>query len=213
MEFGELLRLVGDEPLFETSVLLAGEANRADVQRQLSRWVSTGRLHRLRRGVYAFAPPYLKVKPHPFVVANALVHGSYVSCQSALAHFGLIPEYVAATVSVCTGRPTVWDTPLGRFEFRHLKPAWLTGYAQVEVAPGQFAFVATPEKALLDLVHLQPGGDSPDYLQELRLQNLDRLDVAELQRMAETGHSPKLLRAAHAIADLAREDATAYQQI
>jgi hypothetical protein len=48
-----------------------------------------------------------------------------------------------------------------------------------DLGGGQKAFVATPEKALLDLVHLQPGGDAPDYLRELRLQNLDRLDVDE----------------------------------
>jgi predicted transcriptional regulator of viral defense system len=213
MEFSELLRLVGDEPVFETSLLLAGSATRADVQRQLSRWVSNGRLYQLRRGLYAFAPPYAKVKPHPFLVANALVRGSYVSCQSALAHFGLIPEYVAASVSVCAGRPAVWNTPLGRFEFRHIKPAWLSGYTKIEVAQRQFAFVARLEKALLDLVHLQPGGDSPHHLRELRLQNLDRLDMAELHRMAEASDSPKLIRAAREIADLIREDVTAYKPI
>lgn len=213
MEFGLLLQLVGDEPVFETSLLLAGGANRADVQRQLSRWVSGGRLYQLRRGVYAFAPPYQKVKPHPFLVANALVHGSYVSCQSALAHFGLIPEYVAATVSACASRPATWDTPLGRYEFRHLKPDLFTGYAQIEVAPRQLAFVATPEKAMLDLAYLQPGGDDPAYLRELRLQNLEHLDLATLTRLAETGGKPKLLRIAQAIATLARDEAPAYHPV
>ena len=42
---------------------------------------------------------------------------------------------------------------------------------------------ATPEKALLDLVHLTPGADSPAYLRELRLQNLERLDLGELRRL------------------------------
>ncbi|NJM42530.1 MAG: hypothetical protein HC853_18220 [Anaerolineae bacterium] len=46
-----------------------------------------------------FAPPYQKVRPHPFVIANVLMSGSYISGQSALAYYGLIPEYVAATTS------------------------------------------------------------------------------------------------------------------
>lgn len=36
------------------------------------------------------------------------------------------------------------------------------GYARLEVAPRQFAFVASPAKALLDLVHLTPGADSAE---------------------------------------------------
>lgn len=213
MEFAELLQLVGDEPVFETGWLLAGDTSRANLQRQLSRWVSRGRLYQLRRGVYAFAPPYQKVKPHPFVVANALVRGSYVSCQSALAHFGLIPEHVAATVSVCTSRPAVWDTPLGRYEFRHLKPGLFTGYDRIEVAPRQFAFVARPEKAVLDLAYLQPGGDSLDYLRELRLQHLEQLDLDALARLAEAGGKAKLKRIARGVAALAHDETQAYEPI
>ena len=85
MELGDLIRVVGDEPVFETSLLLAGDVDPCDVRRQLSRWTSAGRLYQLRRGLYALAPPYQKVKPHPFVSANRMVRGSYVSCQSARA--------------------------------------------------------------------------------------------------------------------------------
>ncbi|NJM42531.1 MAG: hypothetical protein HC853_18225 [Anaerolineae bacterium] len=51
-----------------------------------------------------------------------------------------------------------------------MKRDWMKGYVRHEVAPNQFAFVAQAEKALLDLIHLQPGGDAPAYLSELRLQ-------------------------------------------
>jgi predicted transcriptional regulator of viral defense system len=167
----------------------------------------------LRRGLYALAPPFQKVKPHPFLVANRMVRGSYVSCQSALAHYGLIPEYVPVTTSVTTRRPARWDTPLGIYQFRHVKPDLLRGYRLTELSPGQRAFVASPEKALLDLVHLQPGGDSPQYLRELRLQNLDRLDVDELQRQALVAHSPKLRRAATRVADLVRTEVLEYEMV
>lgn len=92
MEFAELLKVVGNEPFFDTGLLLAGNMSLAEVQKQLSRWSAAGRLYQLRRGVYALAPPFQKVKPHPFVVANHLVRGSYVSCQSALAHYDLITK-------------------------------------------------------------------------------------------------------------------------
>lgn len=213
MRFQELLQIVGDEPVFETGLLLAGDVVTRDVRRQLSRWTEAGRLHQLRRGLYALAPPFQKVKPHPFLVANQLVSPSYVSCQSALAHYGLIPEYVPVITSVTTGRPDRFDTPLGSYLYRHIKPDFLRGYLLVDLGGRQQAFVANPAKALLDLLYLQPGSDSPDYLTELRLQNLDRLDPNELQRAAEESGSPKLQRAAAFVTDLARVEMQEYEML
>jgi predicted transcriptional regulator of viral defense system len=195
MEFEELLQLVGDEPLFESALLLAGEVSPANLRLQLTRWKNAGRIYQLRRGLYSLAPPYQKVKTHPFVVANHLVKASYVSCQSALGFYGVIPEQVHQTTSVTGGRPGSWETQLGSYRFQHIKPALLRGYLQIEMTDGQQALVAHPEKALLDLVYLQPQGDAPEYLDELRLQNLDRLDLEELQRQAILFNTPKLYRA------------------
>jgi predicted transcriptional regulator of viral defense system len=197
--------------VFDTGLLLAGDVDPADVRRQLSRWTKTGRLYQLRRGLYALATPFQKIKPHPFLVANRMVRGSYVSRQSALAHYGLIPEHVPVVTSVTTARPAYWDTSLGSYDFRHVKADLFRGYRLVEVSPGQRAFVATAEKALLDLIHLQPGGDSPDYLRELRLQNLDRLELDELRRQADRAGSPKLRRASNLVAQLARSEMLEYE--
>jgi len=211
MRFQRLLDIVGDEALFETGLLLAGDIDPNHVRRQLSRWKAAGKLYQLRRGLYALAPPYQKVKPHPFLVANRLVRASYVSLQAALAHYGLIPEHVPAVTSVTTARPGVRQTPLGRYEFRHVKTALLHGYRLLELGPRQQAFVAAPEKALLDLVYLEPGGETTAYLKGLRLQNLDGLDLAVLEQMAQRAGSPKLQRAAAAIAALAEQEARDYE--
>ena len=213
MKFEDLLQIVGDEPVFETALLLAGEAEPADVRRQLSRWRRSGRLVQLRRGWYALSPPFRKVQPHPFLVANRIVPGSYVSCQSALAFHGLIPEAVFAVTSATAGRPGRWDTPLGTFDYRHVRHGLLWGFQRVPVGPGQEAFVAGPEKALLDLVYLEPAGDSTAYLAELRLQNLDRLDLETLATQARRFSKPKLKRAAGVVTDLASAEATEYEAL
>ena len=210
MRFEDLLEAVEEEPLFETGLLLAGDVDPGDVRRQLSRWVKAGRLYQLRRGLYALAPPFQKVAPHPFLVANRLVPGSYVSLQSALGHYSLIPEFVPVTTSVTVGRPARWDTPLGTYDFRHIQTELLTGYRRPSLGEGQEAFLATPEKALLDLVYLEPGADSPEYLSELRLQNMDGLDLESLRRQAEASGKPKLRRAAAEIARLAETEAQEY---
>ncbi len=164
MEFSKLLDLVGDEPVFETGLLLAGDVNPNMVRIQLNRWTKSGKLYQLRRGLYALAPPYQKVKPHPFLIANRLQKGSYVSCQSALSFYGLIPEVVFTTVSVTTGRSNQRETMMGRFSFLHIKQANFRGYHMVNLG-GQQALVATPEKALLDLVSLQEKGEPSEFLQ------------------------------------------------
>jgi hypothetical protein len=213
MKFKRLIEIVGDVPVFETGLLLAGTADPADVRRQLSRWTKSGRLFQLRRGLYALAPPYQKIKPHPFVIANHLIPSSYVSLQSALAHYGLIPEYVPVTTSVTTRRPARWETPLGAYAFRHLKIQQWQGYRRIELGGGQAAFIAEPEKALLDLIYLQPMGDSPGYLQGLRLQNLHRLDPDELRRKVDLSQSPKLRRAMASVVGLTRSEALEYETL
>lgn len=213
MRFEDLLETVGDEPLFETGLLLAGDVDPVGVHRQLSRWVRAGRLDQLRRGLYTVAPPFQRVRPHPFLVANRLVPGSYVSLQSALGHYSLIPESVPVTASVTTGRPGRWDTPLGTYLFRHIQPDFLTGFRRTPLMGGMEALLATPEKALLDLIYLEPDGDSPAYLAELRLQNMDGLDLNELRRLAEASGKPKLRRAADQIARLAEIEAEEYEPL
>jgi predicted transcriptional regulator of viral defense system len=216
MEYEHLLELVSSDPVFETALLLAGKVNPDVVRMQLVRWMNSGRVYQLRRGLYAIAPPYQKVKPHPFLVANRMQRASYVSGQSALAFYGLIPEVALVTLSVTAGRPERLDNPLGVFEFRHVRPGLLRGYRMTDLGrtlPVQQALVATAEKALLDLVYLQPGGDAPDYLRELRLQNLERLDLDELHRQAEIFNTPKLRRAAGTITRMAQVEEQEYDSV
>jgi hypothetical protein len=210
MKFKSLLTLVGELPLFETGLLLTGNVDPADVRRQLSRWVRSGRVHQLRRGLYTLAPPYQNTIPHPFLIANALMPGSYVSAQSALAFYGLIPEYTPRTLSVTMLRPSQWE---GGFHFQHLAPHLFFGYQLVELSQGQQAFIAAPEKALLDLAHLTPNSDSPDYLSQLRLQNLERLDLVQLNKFAVNAAKPKWRRIAAQIENLALQEKDEYEDL
>jgi predicted transcriptional regulator of viral defense system len=212
MEFDHLLKLIGDDPVFETSLLLAGNINPKIVRLQLTRWVNSGRIYQLRRGLYSIAPPYQKIKPHPFLVANRLQRASYVSLQSALAFYGLIPEIVNITVSITAGRPERLETPLGIFEFRHIKSNLLFGYQMTDLG-GQSALVATPEKALLDLVYLQPRGESSKYVHELRLQNLDHLDLDVLKKHSKVFDSPKMRAALKVISQLIQGETSEYEDL
>ena len=211
MELTRLIALVGNEPVFETGLLLAGDVDPAHIRRQLSRWTSAGRIYQLRRGLYALAPPFQKIKPHPFVVANRMVRPSYVSLQAALAFHSLIPDAVPATTSCTTARPDHWETSLGVYTFRHLQADLFFGYRVTDLGGGQRAFVAKPEKALLDLVYLTPEGDTPAYLQALRLQNMEQQDPEIMLRDAERSGRPKLHRAVRLVLALRQSEQKEYQ--
>lgn len=200
------MALVADEAIFSSALLLSGDASARQIRLQLSRWTKAGRLLQLRRGIYALAPTWRKVEPHPFLVANRLQGGSYVSLQSALAWHGMIPEHVPVVTSVGPSRPEMVRNPVGTFQFNHISNGLLFGYSRVEVVPRQFAFVASPEKALLDLVHLTPGADSEDYLRELRLQNPAAIRMSVLNELAQRSGKPKLIRAARRVGPLLAVD-------
>ncbi len=194
MKWDDLLQIVGKEPVFHSSLLRAGSIDPIDLGRQLSRWVKSGKLIQVRRSLYTFSERYRKTTPHLFYVANRLKRGSYVSLQSALEYFGLIPEYVPTVVSVTTGRPETLSTPIGTFIFRHVKKDLFFGYEIVDFKDNQFVSIASPEKALLDLLYLTPGSDNIDFLRELRLQNLDTINPTHLKNYFRRTRSQKLQR-------------------
>lgn len=211
MKWKNFLNVVSDEPVFTSSILQVGSVSPERIQQQLVRWVKAGRIIQLRRGVYTLAEPYRKVSPHPFLMANRLKKASYVSLQSGLAHYGMIPEYVPVVTSITTGRPEHLQTEMGGFIYRHIKKTLFKGFHEIEVAPSQFAFIATPEKSFLDLAYLTPNSDTEKYLYELRLQNLDQVNRFSLVEYAEVSGSKKLIRAAEAFIQLA--DAERYEDL
>ena len=205
MKFEELLKLLKGETVFSSSMLLAGNVSANSIRKQLTRWVSKGKLIQLRRGIYAVSQPYRDMQPHPFFIANMIKRASYISLQSALGYYGIIPEYVPVTTSITTGRTEKITTGPGRFYFNHVKKELFWGYQEINIQQNIKAFIAKPEKSLLDLVYLTPRSDDINYLKGLRLQNTDKINTEILRDFAERYRTPKIKRASLAIIDLIKE--------
>lgn len=113
-------------------------------------------LLRIKRGLYAL-PVYLRSAPlHPFVVAQALLPGSYVSFESALSFHGWIPEAVRQTASVTPGRKSIEHVTetFGTFTFLPLalQPyQFLVGVERQRLNDAT-ALIASPLRALMDIV-------------------------------------------------------------
>jgi hypothetical protein len=125
----------------------------------VNRALKDGSLLRLKRGTYVLTARHKTAPFHPFAAAQALLPGSYVSFETALAHHGWIPEAVYTTANVTPGRKTLRyeATLMGRFVFH---PLALNGFRFLEAIErrrfgSMTAFIASPLRALMDLVALR----------------------------------------------------------
>jgi hypothetical protein len=193
-----LLAVAGELPVLESAALRARGEDPRTVGVQLSRWVKSGKLLQLRRGMYLL-PERLRRNRAPLeTIANLLMSPSYVSLERGLSLHEMIPEAVPIVQSVTTGRPGRFATPVGTFEYRHVKPAWFFGYREIEIGQGS-ALVATAEKALL---YLSVGELTAARLEQYRFQDLDKLDLVVLASMAARAESPRLVRAVQRVGEL-----------
>ncbi len=120
---------------------------------KINELVSMGLLDNVRDGLYLPTKQLSPFRPEPFLFANHLFGPSYVSLDSALSYYGLIPERVFETTSATTKASMRFDTSAGAFSFTHLPlPYFSFGICQMEVAYRQNVLMALPEKALFDKV-------------------------------------------------------------
>jgi predicted transcriptional regulator of viral defense system len=134
----------------------------------LVRWVSQGWLIKLRNGFYSF-PEYLEEPGFAYYIANRIYRPSYISLHSALAFHGMIPEAVIQVTSVTSLKTMEFTNQFGKFSYKSLQPDFMFGYEQKPFLKGRVLLMATPEKALLDLLYLYPFYNSEEELCALRL--------------------------------------------
>lgn len=117
---------------------------------KISEMLKSGELISLKKGLYILGKKEL---PENFSIANALYGPSYISLESALSFYGLIPERVFATTSVTFKAAKIFDNEVGHFEYDKISlPYYAFGQKYIELKNGQFCMIATPEKALCDKI-------------------------------------------------------------
>lgn len=135
--------------------LLRNYNNRNDKLHQL---IKGGILQPIRKGLYMAGPQIEGPKPEPFLLANHITGPSYVTAETALSYYGLIPERVYAIVSATTKATKTFQTSVGRFIYRHLPvPYYSYGIKSINVAQDQYVMMSSPIKALFDKIVFTPG--------------------------------------------------------
>lgn len=157
----------------------------------LTRWCRKGLLVKLRNEWYAF-PEYKQVPDFERYIANRIYAPSYISLYSALSFYGMIPEEVLGLTSVTTLKTAKFENAFGTFSYQNVKESLFFGYEPKTMLNGRTILFATPEKALLDLLYLNPFYKTEEDMEQLRLDEdfmqtqLDRDRLMQL--LSQTGN-------------------------
>ena len=155
--------------------------------RRLVEWQAKGYLIKLRRGYYAFADQATQLgEAGLFLMANRIYEPAYVSLESALSYYNIIPESVFTITSVSARKTQQFKTPVGSFAYRSVKPGLFWGFG-IHRFQGQPYKLATLEKALLDFLYFREDLKSQVNVRMLRFNEIElrqQLDFCRLDKYA-----------------------------
>ena len=165
--------------------------------------LNQGLLIQLRRGLYLPGPKMPIKQPEPFLTANHLYGPSYVSFESALHYWGLIPEKVSQIISATNTLTKIFITPAGTYKYTKLNQLYYPlGIQSHELDKNQVCLIACPEKALMDkitetpMLQIRSLKDAEEYLLEdlrIELGDLKNLDLDQMSSWIKYAPKKKTL--------------------
>ena len=197
-EFRDLIQPFAEEPLNRQVILdLLKDYKRPNDK--IHELIKSGDLIQVRRGLYVPGPNLKIEKPNNFLIANHLRGPSYVSMETALSYWGLIPERVYEIASVTIKPAIVYKTPVAQFRYYHSETPYYTfGIMGLKITNRQRVLIATPEKALCDKIVMTSGiflrsiRQAKEFLlEDLRMEEegLRKMRIPEIRSW--TADSPK----------------------
>ncbi len=199
MDLLQSLRELSSQPLTHQLLLSLLKAYKRPNDK-IHELISSGIIEPVKKGFYL---PSAKVSPkrtEPFLLANHLLGPSYVSFDSALSYYGMIPEQVFEISSATIKASRQFDTLSGNFSYIRLPlPYYSFGIRQLQIAESQNILIASPEKALFDKIintkglKLRSKTLAWDHLFENLRMDEDHLRNMDIQMMEKwLDDSPKL---------------------
>lgn len=197
MKFKEFKDKVRDLPLFGGDIAKLLSADPQALRNQLLRWKKQGLIVMLKKGLYALSQSERAIRISKELVADSLYKPSYISLETALSRYKMIPEKIIPVTSVTSRKTKTFQNGEGLFIYRHLKKNAFFGFKLLHDDSGFPYFMAEPEKALLDYLYLNLGSieaDDKDYYRKsLRLQNRSILNRKKIISYAGRYGTKKLM--------------------
>jgi len=90
--------------------------------------------------------------PSDFFIANKIYEPSYISLETALSYYSLLPEVVYSITSVTTKKTNLIIFNQKQFSFQKIKKQAFTGYQLTKIGDEK-VLIAEPEKAVVDYLY------------------------------------------------------------
>ena len=162
-------------------------------RRRLNEWQDKDYIKKIIRGYYIFSD--LKLSEEIlFKIANRIYSPSYVSLESALSYYHLIPESVYEITSISTRKTYHFRTSIGEFIYRSLKPSLFFGYDLIKFHE-KYSKMASIEKALLDYFYLHSDIETEQDFESLRINKemfFEKMNEEKLMNFLEKFNQKKL---------------------
>lgn len=115
------------------------------------------KLIRLKKGMYVVSPEVSGQLLSVELIANHLYGPSYVSMESALRYYGLIPEQVFTVRSATTNRSKKFENSIATFRYVSVNEDYYSIGIDQKTVDNKYTFlIASPEKALCDMIISTP---------------------------------------------------------
>lgn len=164
MKYIELKENLKDFIIFTSQDIKKIESN-FDLRR-LYEWQQKNYIKKVKRGYYIFSDLKINEKTLYFI-ANKIYKPSYISLESALSYYNLIPESVYTIISASSGKTNNFSNNIGQFSYRQLKSVLMFGEELIKYK-NQNIKMASSEKALLDYFYLNPHLKNENDFYEMR---------------------------------------------
>jgi len=141
---------------------------------RFTEWQAKGYITKIIKGFYIFSDLKLS-ESIIFRIANQIYSPSYISLESALNYYNIIPEGVYSITSVTTQETQTMCSGLATYSYRSIKNDLFWGYV-VRGEKIEKHKIATLEKAILDYFYFNKNMKDAVDIQSLRW-NYDILKV------------------------------------
>ncbi|HEK86257.1 MAG: type IV toxin-antitoxin system AbiEi family antitoxin domain-containing protein [Candidatus Saccharicenans sp.] len=112
-----------------------------------------------------------------FELANFLVNPSYISLESALSFYGILPQFPYPVTSLTPLKTKIINYQEKEYEYAHLESKYFWGFVKKD----KF-LIATPEKALLDELYFMAKKLRKIHIKDLNLEAIDQKKICELSK-------------------------------
>jgi predicted transcriptional regulator of viral defense system len=154
---------------------------------------------RVKKGLYVLGKEYNKPY-NKYILANQVYGPSYITGQTALAFWNMIPERVELIISMTTKRKKLFETPVGRFSYLYChKRVFNIGIKLEDTGDQKRILIASPEKALSDIIatqtHISSEKEMKEFLELMRLDygDIKKLDLSLLEEI-KTGYKRQSMK-------------------